>query len=170
MPAPQDGCVPLPSRGCCRGGFQTRPRSAFTVCEVDPSLAVRTSIAQLMTAILSQRACATRAGLKPAPTSFATAMCFPSGVCGTPCHMRLPYLSVGRIPAARLRKLYAAELEVLPAQVLTERAERLRNDAFGVETGLGIHRRGGILVDEGGGQHHRSHLEPVEHAMLCQCV
>ena len=59
------------------------PRSAFTVCEVDPSLAVRTSIQQLMTAILSQRACGTRAGLKPAPTSFATAMCFPSGVCGT---------------------------------------------------------------------------------------
>ncbi len=69
--------------GSCRGGFQTRPRSAFTVCEVDPSLAVRTSIQQLMTAILSQRACGTRAGLKPAPTSFATAMCFPSGVCGT---------------------------------------------------------------------------------------
>ncbi len=68
--------------GSCRGGFQTRPRSAFTVCEVDPSLVVRTSIAQLMTAILSQRACGTRAGLKPAPTSFATAMCFPSGVCG----------------------------------------------------------------------------------------
>src|ERR1700737_1937649 len=65
--------------GSCRGGFQTRPRSAFTVCEVDPSLAVQTSIAQLMTAILSQRACGTRAGLKPAPTSFATAMC----CCGT---------------------------------------------------------------------------------------
>jgi sulfide dehydrogenase cytochrome subunit len=60
---------------------QTRPRSAFTVCEVDPSLTVRTLIAQLMTAILSQRACGTRAGFKPAPTSFATAMCFPSGVC-----------------------------------------------------------------------------------------
>src|SRR6202022_1546994 len=44
---------------------------------------LRTSIAQLMTAILSQRACGTRAGLKPAPTSFATAMCFPSGVGGT---------------------------------------------------------------------------------------
>jgi len=39
------------------------------VCEVDPSLAVRTSIQRLMTAILSQRACGTRAGLKPAPTS-----------------------------------------------------------------------------------------------------
>src|SRR5437868_13449097 len=36
-----------------------------------------------MTANLSKRACGTRAGLKPAPTSFATAMCFPSGVCGT---------------------------------------------------------------------------------------
>src|ERR1700737_1568871 len=69
--------------GSCRGGVQTRLRSAFTVCEVDPSLAVRTAIAQLMTAILSQRACGTRAGLKPAPTIFATAMCFPSGVCGT---------------------------------------------------------------------------------------
>src|SRR3984893_15823896 len=69
--------------GRTRGGFQTRPRSAFTVYEVDPSVAVRTSIEQLMTAILSQRAWGTRAGLKPAPTSFATAMCFPSGVCGT---------------------------------------------------------------------------------------
>src|ERR1700738_548486 len=47
--------------GSCRGGFKTRPRSAFTLCEVDPSLAVRASIAQLMTAILSQRACGTRA-------------------------------------------------------------------------------------------------------------
>ena len=63
------------------GAPQTRPPSAFTVCEVDPSIAVRTSIQQLIT--LSQRACGTRAGLKPAPTSFATAMCFPSGVCGT---------------------------------------------------------------------------------------
>src|ERR1700726_1956520 len=71
-------------RGCVFSGTpQTRPRSAFTLCEVDPSLAVRASIAQLMTAILSQRACGTRAGLKPAPTSFATAMCFPSGVGGT---------------------------------------------------------------------------------------
>jgi hypothetical protein len=71
-------------RGCVFWGApQTRPRSAFTGCEVDPSLAVRTSIQQLMTAILSQRACGTRAGLKPAPTSFATAMCFPSEVCGT---------------------------------------------------------------------------------------
>jgi hypothetical protein len=69
--------------GSCRSGFQTRPRSAFTVREVDPSLAVRTSIQQLMTAILSQRARGTRAGLKPAPTSFATAMYFPPGVCGT---------------------------------------------------------------------------------------
>src|SRR6202022_3213345 len=69
--------------GSCRGGFQTRPRSAFTVCEVDPSLAVRTSTQQQMTTILSQRACGTRAGLEPAPTSFATVMCFPSGVCGT---------------------------------------------------------------------------------------
>src|SRR6202011_6181580 len=43
-------------RGCVFwGALQTRPRSAFTVREVDPSLAVRTSIAQLMTAILSQR-------------------------------------------------------------------------------------------------------------------
>src|ERR1700737_2397711 len=64
--------------GSCRGGFQTRPRSVFTVCEGDPSLAVRTSIAQLMTAILSQRACGTRAGLKPAPTSFATAGVHPA--------------------------------------------------------------------------------------------
>jgi hypothetical protein len=32
---------------------QTRPRSAFTVCEVDPNLAVRTSVAQPMTAILA---------------------------------------------------------------------------------------------------------------------
>src|SRR6202011_3860903 len=55
--------------GSCRGGFKTRPRSAFTLCEVDPSLAVRASIAQLMTAILSQRACGTRAGLKPAPSA-----------------------------------------------------------------------------------------------------
>src|ERR1700738_2188781 len=71
-------------RGCVFWGApQTRPRSAFTVCEVDPSLAVRTLIAQLMTAILSERACGTRVGLKPAPTSCATAMCFPSGVCGT---------------------------------------------------------------------------------------
>src|ERR1700736_4865041 len=70
--------------GCvCGGAPQTRPRSAFTVCEVDPSLTVRTLIAQLMTAILSQRACGTRAGFKPAPTSFATAMCLPSGACGT---------------------------------------------------------------------------------------
>src|SRR6202011_4469797 len=73
-------------RGCVFWGApQTRPRSAFTLCEVDPSLAVRTSIQQLMTAILSQRACGTRAGLKPAPTSFA--MCFPSRVCG---NARLP--------------------------------------------------------------------------------
>src|SRR5437868_1028401 len=69
--------------GSCRGGFQTRPRSAFTVCEVDPGLVVRTSIAQLMKTIFSQRACGTGAGFKPAPTSFATAICFPSGVCGT---------------------------------------------------------------------------------------
>src|ERR1700724_1082361 len=56
-------------RGCVFWGApQTRPRPAFTVCEVDPSLAVRTSIEQLMTAILSQRACGTRAGLKPAPS------------------------------------------------------------------------------------------------------
>src|ERR1700731_2984737 len=69
--------------GSCRGGFQTRPRSAFTVCEVAPSLAIGTSIAQLRTAILSQRAWGTRAVLKPAPTSLATAMCFPAGVCRT---------------------------------------------------------------------------------------
>src|ERR1700736_2315465 len=37
-------------RGCVFWGApQTRPRSAFTVCEGDPSLAVRTSIALLMT-------------------------------------------------------------------------------------------------------------------------
>src|ERR1700730_6102661 len=152
------------------GAPQTRPRSAFTVCEVDPSLAVRTSTHRHMTTVLSKRAWRTRAVLNPAPTSFATAMCFPSGVCGT--------LVICDCPAAQwdvsLRlgsgNLCAAELEVLPAQVLTERAERLRNDAFGVETGLGIHRRGGILVDEGVGQHHRSHLDPVEHAMLSQWV
>src|ERR1700730_17156293 len=52
-------------RGCVFWGApQTPPRSAFTGCKVDPSLAVRTSIQQLMTAILSQRACGTRAGLK----------------------------------------------------------------------------------------------------------
>src|ERR1700680_4501358 len=69
--------------GSCRGGFLTPPRSAFTVCEADPILAVRTSIQQLMITILSQRACGTRPSLKPAPTSFATAICLPSGVCGT---------------------------------------------------------------------------------------
>src|ERR1700730_7054253 len=54
--------------GSCRGGCQPRLRSRFTMCEVDPILAVGASIAQLMSAILSQRACGTRAGLKPAPT------------------------------------------------------------------------------------------------------
>jgi hypothetical protein len=91
-----------------RGGFKTRPRSAFTVCEVDPSLAVRTSIAQLMTAILSQRACGTGAGLKPAPTSFATAMCFPSGVCGTlvicDCQQARPWVGPPPDRLASLRR------------------------------------------------------------------
>ena len=85
-------------RGCVFWGApQTRPPSAFTVCEVDPSIAVRTSIQQLIT--LSQRACGTRAGLKPAPTSFATAMCFPSGVCGT--------LVIRDCPARARRSLFA---------------------------------------------------------------
>src|SRR5260370_27758593 len=55
--------------GSCRGGFQTRPRSAFTVCEVDPNLAIRASIQQLITAILSQRTCGTTAGFKLSPTT-----------------------------------------------------------------------------------------------------
>src|ERR1700724_1715056 len=42
-------------RGCVFWGApQTRPRSAFTVCEVDPGLAVRTSIQQVTTASRSE--------------------------------------------------------------------------------------------------------------------
>jgi hypothetical protein len=68
---------------------QTRPRSAFTGCEADPSLAVRTSIQQLMTAILSQRACGTRTGLKTRPYKLRDRDVLPVRGFRDACHMRL---------------------------------------------------------------------------------
>src|SRR6202048_1305262 len=69
---------------------------------------LRTSTAQLMTAILSQRACGTRAGLKPAPTSFATARRSPPGVGGTLVICDTP--APAEVGFIRLRPLKSAEL------------------------------------------------------------
>ena len=46
------------------------------------------------------------------------------------------------------------ELHRLAAHVLAQRFERLGDDAFGIEAGLGVHGVGRVLVDEEIGQHH----------------
>src|SRR5262245_48831042 len=48
----------------------------------------------------------------------------------------------------RRARLSASELHRLALQVLAERRERRGDDAFGVQAGLGIHRRGRVLVYE----------------------
>src|SRR5215469_14986600 len=63
-------------------------------------------------------------------------------------------------------RLYTSELHRFALQVLAERLERRGDDAFGVQAGLGIHRRGRVLVYEEVGQNHGAHFEPaVEHAV-----
>src|SRR5215471_6947652 len=62
--------------------------------------------------------------------------------------------------------LPASELHRFALQVLAERLERRGDDAFGVQAGLGIHRRGRVLVYEDVRQHHWAHFEAaVEHAV-----
>src|SRR5579863_940684 len=51
---------------------------------------------------------------------------------------------------------YLRELHHFAAHVLAERLEGLGDDAFGVETGLGVHGVGRVLIDEEIRQHHRA--------------
>src|SRR5438445_3048230 len=65
----------------------------------------------------------------------------------------------------RRRPLSAPYLHRLAAQVLPERLERRGNDSFGVEAGLGVHRRRRILIYELVGQQHGAQLDAaVQHA------
>src|ERR1700736_757272 len=77
--------------GSCRGGFQTRPRSAFTVCEVDPSLAVRTSTAaddgNSLAASLWHKG-----GFQTRPYKVRDRDVLPVRGLRDACHMRLPCL------------------------------------------------------------------------------
>src|SRR5436309_8684506 len=67
---------------------------------------------------------------------------------------------------SRRAGLSAPHLHRLAPQILSERRECRRDNAFGIEPGLGIHRRGRVLVNEDVGQHHRAHFEAaVEHAV-----
>src|SRR6201984_2361732 len=66
----------------------------------------------------------------------------------------------------RRARLSASELHRFALQVLAQRLERRGDDAFGVQAGLGIHRRGRVLVYEDVGQNHGAHFEAaVEHAV-----
>ena len=63
----------------------------------------------------------------------------------------------------------SGELHDIAAHILSQRFERLGDNAFGVEPGLGIHGVRTVLIDEDVGQHHRADFEAaVENAMLGQ--
>src|SRR5271156_6796294 len=53
----------------------------------------------------------------------------------------------------------SGQLHRFAADILAERFERLGDDAFGVETGLGVHGVRRILIDEDIRQHQRADLE-----------
>src|SRR5271163_3735652 len=59
------------------------------------------------------------------------------------------------------------ELHRFAADVLPERFERLGDDAFGVEAGLGVHGVGRVLVDVQVRQHHRTDFKAaIERAVF----
>src|SRR5205085_6621762 len=65
----------------------------------------------------------------------------------------------------------SSELDHLALDILSKGLEGFGDDAFGVETRLGIHSVRRVLVDKDIRQHHRANLETaIEHAMLSQCL